>query len=214
MEPKHPDEYFKKKIEFETERLRLRRIDNGDVDDMFAYACREETTRYLLLSPHRDRYATRYVIESIRRDYRAGKYHELAIVLRESGKMIGTCGLTSFDEQNCTAEIGYVISPDYWGMGIALEAASILMNFAFCELGVKRVEAKYIKGNERSLKIMEKLGMSFEGIQRAKLKIKGVFCDIGTCAILDDEYCSVPRENLYKKFNNNSLFDHLFNRIK
>ena len=214
MEVRHPSEYFKKKIVFETERLILRRIESGDVHDLYSYACREETTRYLLWLPHQNEYATRFVIEGIKRDYRAGTYFELAVVLRESGKMIGTCGLTSFDVQNRVAEIGYVLSPEYWGMGIAREAASVLMNFAFCELGANRVEAKYMKGNESSGRVMEKLGMTFEGMQRAKMYVKGEYRDIGVCSILASEYFSVPRENLYKKFNNTTIFDGLFSRIK
>lgn len=214
MEVKHPSEYFKKKIVFETERLILRKIESGDVPDMYSYACREATTRYLLWLPHHGEYSTRYVVESIKRDYKAGSYFELAVVLRESGRMIGTCGITSFDCQNRVAEIGYVLSPDYWGKGIAKEAAEVLMNFAFCELGANRVEAKYMKGNESSRRVMEKLGMTFEGIQRSKMFVKGEYRDIGVCAILASEYFSVPRENLYKKFNGISLFDGLFGRIK
>lgn len=214
METNRPGDYFKKKIVFETERLLLRRIDSCDVADLYSYASRAETTRYLLWLPHQSEFATRCVIESIRRDYRAGNYHELAVVLKDSGKMIGTCGITSYDAQNRVAEIGYVLSPDYWGQGYAREAASVLVNFAFCELGANRVEAKYMKGNENSLRVMEKLGMTFEGIQRAKLYVKGVYRDIGVASILASEYFSVPRENLYRKFNNIGVFEGLFSRIK
>ena len=214
MEIRPPSEYFKKKILFETERLILRRIELGDAKDLYSYASREETSRYLLWIPHRSEYSTRSVIEGIKREYKAGTYYELAVVLRENGKMIGTSGITSFDQQNQVAEIGYVISPDYWGMGIAKEAASVLMNFAFCELGVNRVEAKYMMGNENSRRVMEKLGMEFEGVQRSKLFVKGAYRDIGICSILASEYFSVPRENLYKKYNGNSIFSGLFNCIK
>jgi len=214
VELRHPAEYFKKKIVFETNRLCLRRIDTRDAADMYSYSSREQTSRYLLWLPHRSEYDTKYIIERIKHDYKAGSYYELAVTLLENGKMIGTCGITAFDAQNRVAEIGYVISPDYWGMGLAREAASVLMNFAFCELGVKRVEAKYMKGNENSLKVMEKLGMTFEGIQRSKMLVKGEFRDIGVAAILSDEYFAVPRENLYKKFNNNGILDGLFHRIK
>ena len=214
VEVRDPSDYFKRKITFETERLLLRKIDTNDIHDLYAYAHREETTQYLLWSPHLSEYATRYVIESIKRDYRAGTYYELAIVLRETGRMIGTCGITAFDAQNRVAEIGYVLSPDYWGKGLAKEAAAVLMNFSFCELGANRVEAKYMKGNENSRRVMEKLGMTFEGIQRQKLFVKGEYRDIGISAILSSEYFAVPRENLYRKFNNNGIFDGLFGRIK
>lgn len=211
---KHPCEYFKRNIVFETPRLILRRIETYDAEDMYDYASRELTTRYLLWSPHNGEYATRYVIESIRRDYRMGKYYELAVILRENGRMIGTCGITTVDEANRMIEVGYVINPDYWGMGIAAEAASVMINFAFCELNANRVEAKYIKGNENSKRVMEKCGMVFEGIHRGKMLIKGHYRDIGICAILADEYFDIPRENLYRQFNKTGIFDSIFGRIK
>lgn len=211
---KHPEDYFKKNIAFETERLTLRRIDHCDSSDMYEYSSNERTTKYLLWSPHASKYATRSIIDNMRRAYRAGEYFELAVVLRETGKMIGTCGITSVDAQNHTVEIGYVISPDFWGMGIAAEAAAVMINFSFCELGAKRVEAKYICGNERSLAVMKKCGMTFEGIHRAKMLVKGEYRDIGICAITSDEYFSVSRENLYRRFNSFGLFSNIFARLK
>ena len=211
---KHPSEYFKKKITFETERLILRRIEPRDAADMYLYSCRESVTKYLLWSPHPSEYYTRCVIDKMCREYKAGTYYELAVILKENGKMIGTCGLTSVDPANFSAEIGYVLSPEYWGQGIAAEAAEVLQNFAFCELGANRVEAKYMIGNDSSGRVMEKIGMHFEGIMRSKMYVKGEFRDIGIFSILADEYFSESRENLYRKFNNIGLFDTLFSRIK
>lgn len=207
-----PGEYFSKKIVFETERLKLRRIESLDSADMFAYSSMEATSRYLLWSPHTSEYATKSIIERLRREYRDGLYYELAIVLRENGKMIGTCGITSYNEENYTVEIGYVISPQYWGMGIAAEASSVIINLAFCQLGARRVEARYIKENERSKRVMEKCGMSFEGIARNGMFVKGRSRDIGICAMTYDDYFSVPREDLYKKFNSVGYWGFKFRR--
>ena len=211
---KHPSEYFKKKITFETERLILRCIEPRDAADMYSYSCRDSVTKYLLWSPHPTAYYTGCVIDKMCREYKSGTYYELAVILKETGKMIGTCGLTSVDVTNFSAEIGYVLSPDHWGKGIAAEAAAVLQNFAFCELGANRVEAKYMIGNESSRRVMEKLGMHFEGVQRSRLFVKGEFRDVGVCSILADEYFLSKRENLYRKFNNVGLFDTLFSRIK
>ncbi|MBR2459800.1 MAG: GNAT family N-acetyltransferase [Clostridia bacterium] len=211
---KHPAEFFKKKIVFQTPRLLLRKIESGDCSDMYCYSSREQTTRYLLWNPHPGEYATRAIIDNLRNAYREGTYFELAVVLRETGKMIGTCGITSVDESNFCAEVGYVLSPDYWGQGIAAEAAAVLINFAFCELGAHRVEARFMKGNENSRRVMEKCGMSYEGMQRGKIFVKGEFKDIGTCALTAEEYFSEAKENLYRKFNNSGLFESIFNRFK
>lgn len=208
-----PGEFFAKKIVFETDHLILRRIELSDSEDMFAYSSLEATSRYLLWSPHTSEYVTRCIIERLRREYRNGLYYELAVVLKENGRMIGTCGITSYDEANYTVEIGYVISPGYWGRGLAQEASSVIINFAFCQLGAHRVEARYMKENERSRRVMEKCGMSFEGIARNGLFVKGAFRDIGICAITSDDYFSVKREDLYRKFNHVGRWSFKFRRV-
>jgi len=84
--------------------------------------------------------------------------------------------------------VGYVLNPAYWGMGIAPEAVRRVIDFGFRELNVHRIEAKYMVENARSRRVMEKVGMTFEGVKRASMYIKGEYRDIGYCAILADEF--------------------------
>ena len=109
--------------------------------------------------------------------------------------MIGTCGFTRMDELNRVAEIGYVLNPDYWGNGFATEAAKRVMEFAFEELKVNRVEARFMFGNEASLKVMHKIGMKFEGYQRESLFVKGRYRTIGIASILKREYLLLDKYN-------------------
>ena len=102
--------------------------------------------------------------------------------------MIGTCGFTSLDFKHNSAEVGYVLNSAVWGKGYAVEALTRVLRFAFIDLNVHRVEAKYIVGNERSLRVMKKCGMKFEGIRRESMFIKGNYRDIGCCSILADEF--------------------------
>ncbi|MBE6613159.1 MAG: GNAT family N-acetyltransferase, partial [Ruminococcaceae bacterium] len=110
------------------------------------------------------------------------------VVDRAAHKMIGTCGFTTLDFANNAAEVGYVLNPAYWGMGIAPEAVRRVIDFGFRELNVHRIEAKYMVENARSRRVMEKVGMTFEGVKRASMYIKGEYRDIGYCAILADEF--------------------------
>lgn len=203
-------QYFSKNIVLETERLLLRKITSNDAYDMYEYACRPETSEYLLWSPHISVSATKNVIEAMKSDYAAERFFDFAVIYKENMKMIGTVGFTSYDEKNQCAEAGYVISPDYWYKGIAAEALSAILNFAFCELGLNRVEARYMVENLNSKRVMEKCQMTYEGCFRSKLLVKGAFRDIGVCSILASEYFSVPRENIYKKSEKGSLFSKLF----
>ncbi|NLE12879.1 MAG: GNAT family N-acetyltransferase [Clostridiales bacterium] len=172
----------------ETERLFMRRMNPTDSSDMYEYACQEQVTRYLLWYPHSDRAYTKRYLEHLQGEYRRGDFYDWAVVYKAHRKMIGTCGFTSFDIENGRAEIGYVLNPAYWGQGCATEAVKAVLYFGFYQLGLNRIEARYMVGNDRSRHIMEKCGMTFEGVHRSLLYVKGVYRDIGTCAILADEY--------------------------
>ena len=123
----------------ETERLLLRPIRVSDAPDMFAYAQDPGVTRYLLWRPHPDISHTREYLEYLAGRYRLGMHHEWAMIYKENNRMIGTCGFTSFDLPHNSAEIGYVLHPDFWGKGLAKEAVMRLMAFGFAELRLHRL---------------------------------------------------------------------------
>ena len=204
--------YFQKNITLQTDRLLLRKIQPCDAMDMYEYACRPETSEYLTWEKHPYYSYTVELIRFFQREYAQGRYFDFAVVLKDENKMVGTVGFTSFDDKNRTAEVGYVINPSYHGRGIAPEALSAVINFAFCELDVNRVEAKYIVGNTPSLRVMEKCGMTHEGVQRQKMIVKGVPRDIGVCSILKSEYFSQDRENIYKENIEKGFISRLFHK--
>ena len=173
--------------ELRTERLLLRRMRVSDCYDMYEYASNDAVTKYLTWSPHPDLEYTKQYLQYIQNHYKLGDFYDWAVILREEGKMIGTCGFTRFHFPHDSAEVGYVINPAYRGRGIADEALLAVMRFGFSSLGLHRIEAKYIEGNQASRRVMEKVGMTFEGIRRGEMMIKGVYRDIGVCAILRDE---------------------------
>ena len=172
----------------ETKRLLLRRMSKRDAPDMYEYARKTEVTEYLLWYPHRDLDHTKKYLSLLEKDYRMGNFYDWGITLKESGKLIGTCGYTSIDTANLCGEVGYVLNPDYWGKGIACEAVMRVMEFGFDVLRLHRIEAKYIIGNTRSRRVMEKCGMSFEGVRRSSMLVKGEYRDIGVCAVLSSEF--------------------------
>ncbi len=171
-----------------TERLILRKMKRSDSHDMYEYAKNPIVTKFLLWDPHPDELYTERYLEYINSLYRDGDFYDWAVTLKNSKKMIGTCGFTKFDFQNNCAEIGYVINPDFWGQGIAPEAIRSVMRFGFISLNLHRIEARYIYGNEQSRKVMEKCGMTFEGYKRSSLFVKGEYKTIGSCAIISDEF--------------------------
>lgn len=182
--------YFKNPPTLETSRLILRKMLKSDCADMYEYASDNRVTEYLLWEPHPGKLYTYKYLAYLQSAYKAGKFFDWAVTCRSDGKMIGTCGFTSFDFASNSAEVGYVLNPCFWGMGIAPEALEAVINFGFITLDLHRIEAKYMLGNERSRKVMEKVGMTFEGVRRDSVFSRGKYASVGVCSIISDEYFS------------------------
>ena len=172
----------------ETERLLLRALRVSDAADMYDYARRPEVTRYLLWRPHPDVKYTKRYLEYLATRYRLGMFYDWALIHKADKRMIGTCGFVRFDCPHNSAEIGYVLHPDYHGQGLMPEAVRAVMDFGFSTLELHRIEARYMVGNAPSLRLMEKMGMTFEGVKRQSMLVKGSYRDIGSCAILKNEF--------------------------
>ena len=172
----------------ETERLILRKLMVSDADDMYEYSCDPNTTAFLTWSLHPDRYYTIDYIKFVLRQYKTGDFRDWAVIHKASGKMIGTCGFTSIDLNNKKGEIGYVYNSKFWGQGIATEALECVMAFGFEKLELNRIECRYMVENAASRRVMEKAGMTFEGVHRDFLLVKEKYRDVGICSILKNEF--------------------------
>ena len=175
----------------ETPGLTLRGMRVSDAADMFAYAKDPAVTEFLTWYPHADEEETRRYLTYVGQRYRTGDFYDWAVVDKESGHMIGTCGFTSFNCPADSAEIGYVLNPAYQGRGLATEAVRRVLAFGFEELELHRIEARFIQGNHPSRRLMERVGMTFEGFSRESMKIKGQYRTVGTCAVLKSEYAKL-----------------------
>ena len=142
-----------------TERLVMRPICRGDDADMYEYCSIPEVSKYVTWERHASLRFTKRHIKRIIRSYRRNTFHDWAL-MTSSGKMIGTCGFTSFSFDDGACEIGYVINPAYQNRSFATESARRLIRFAFEELGADSVFARYMEGNAASRRVMEKCGMT------------------------------------------------------
>ena len=171
-----------------TERLVLRPLRLSDANDMYEYSCDCEVTKYLTWEPHKNIDFTKKQIKNILDAYRNGKYYDWALELRCNGKMIGTCGFTSFDYYEDSCEIGYVLNPRYHGYALAAEAASLVIGFAFETLGASSVWARCMTGNSASRRVMEKCGLSFEKEEIKTVVKQNRLVDALRYRISSDEY--------------------------
>ncbi|UCD23720.1 MAG: GNAT family N-acetyltransferase [Gemmatimonadota bacterium] len=118
--------------------------------------------------------------------FESGKTVTLAIVL-EPEELIGAVGLV-LNELHRSAELGYWIGKPYWNQGYCTEAAQEMVRYGFEVLGLNRIQARYMTKNPASGRVMEKLGMSHEGVLRQSLTRFGTFEDAAMYSILHDEY--------------------------
>ena len=175
----------------ETERLRLVKISPEHAEDMYEYSCDPDVTKYLTWSCHSSVKETERYIKLLQKKYTAGVFNDWGLIEKSSGKFIGTCGFTSFDYEKNTAEIGYVLNKSYWGKGYAAEAAGCVMEFGFDNFGLDGYCAKCMEGNDSSMRVMQKVGMSFEGIYKNGMFIKGAYKTIIVYNVTKEKYYSL-----------------------
>ncbi len=179
-----PASYFSSLPVLETARLVLRPIRRQDAQDIFSYASDPEVARYVLWEPHKSIAETRSYIRCIRSLYRRGLPASWAVVLRETGRVIGTIGFMWYSDVNSAAELGYSFSRMFWNNGYATEALRAVIASAFSTLSVNRLEAQHDVRNPASGRVMEKCGMQKEGRLRQRIRNKEEFIDTVLYAIL------------------------------
>jgi ribosomal-protein-alanine N-acetyltransferase len=116
---------------------------------------------------------------------RRTQYH-LAVVI--GGRLIGSASLAVVSAEHRRGELGYVIHPDWWGRGIATEAAELLLQLGFQTLGLHRIEATTRPDNTASWRLMEKIGMRREGLMRDHMLMHGAWVDSLAYAILETDH--------------------------
>ena len=144
----------------QTERLRLRLFTLADVQIMFELNSDPEVIKYAEATPARDLQEARQRLEQgPLADYEKYGYGRFAVELKETGKVIGFCGIKYLPEIDLP-EVGYRYFKEYWGRGIGTEAARVCVDFARDDLKIKKLIALIVPENTGSIKVAEKLGMS------------------------------------------------------
>ncbi|MCM3493460.1 GNAT family N-acetyltransferase [Paenibacillus lactis] len=174
--------------ELETERLRLRRISMRDAEDMYAYASNDEVAQYVTWETHRSIEDSKRFIQYILAQYAKHDIAPWGIELKENGRLIGTVDFVWWRPEHQSAEIGYVLAREYWGRGIMTEAASALLKLGFGEMDLIRVQARCFEDNIGSQRVMEKIGMRYEGTLRKAMKVKDRHWNLKVFSILKEEY--------------------------
>lgn len=177
-------------VTLETERLILRKTIKEDIDELF----------YIELNPNVRRYLGVHKVGTSLNDNRNyfdfSKYDNLdfyrwGIVEKDTNKLLGCIYLNVHDEKARSYGIDYFIREDSWNKGYATEASKCILNFAFEKLNVNRIESSGAKSNPGTLKVMEHIGLKYEGVRK-----NGIFYYYG--GIQDLVLYGITKEEYYK----------------
>lgn len=145
---------------FETERLVMRRFVESDLEYVAAMRADKDVMRYIRAPQNRNESAN--WIELINSRWEKEKIGFCALFKKQTGEFVGWCGLWILAETGET-EVGYAIAKDFWGEGYAVEAAYAFLDYAFNKLKLKKIAAVADPKNTGSRRVMEKLGMDYDG---------------------------------------------------
>jgi [ribosomal protein S5]-alanine N-acetyltransferase len=178
----------KKRPSAETERLILRPFELGDAPRVKLLAGDRDIAAMTLNVPHPDEDGMAEKWIGSHQDYfEKGEQVVFAITLKPGGELIGAIGLI-LNLAHEKAELGYWIGKPYWGHGYCTEAARAALRYAFTDGGLNRVHAYHFHHNPASGRVMQKLGMKYEGRLRQHVKKWGQFIDNELYCILRSDF--------------------------
>ncbi|MCR4435057.1 MAG: UDP-4-amino-4,6-dideoxy-N-acetyl-beta-L-altrosamine N-acetyltransferase [Clostridiales bacterium] len=170
----------------ETDRLILKLLDEEDEKSILAWRNQKDIIDSLFchkgitLKEHREWYE-KYL--------RSGNRIEFIIIVKNSGRKIGTVGLSNIDYRNQKAEYGIFLGEKAErGKGYGKEASCALISYGFNELNLRRIYLKVFRDNRQAVKLYKNLGFNEEGILRKDVYKNGKFKDVMIMSILKDEW--------------------------
>ena len=161
---------------FKTDRLILRPFGERDLPYLQRYAVREDFWRYLPLNPQTPESIAGFLEKRLEDHWGEGSYH-CAIELASAGHVIGSVRVTARDPANRSGDLGYALDSAFRGMGYMTEAVRALMEVGFTELGLHRIWATADVENAPSWRVMERVGMTREGLMRQHSLIRDCWRD-------------------------------------
>jgi RimJ/RimL family protein N-acetyltransferase len=149
-------------IIFETERLLLRKFTLEDAPLLLALNSKPEVLKYIHEQPLVSIADAERVLDTIifpqYTQYQLGRW---AIIIKENKEFAGWCGLKYRSELNGETDLGYRLSPEFWGKGYATEAATACLEYGFLQKNCPEITGRAHIENAASLKILQSIGLQY-----------------------------------------------------
>jgi RimJ/RimL family protein N-acetyltransferase len=165
----------------------LREMRASDAPALFAALSSDQVSKFISPPPATVDGFARFISWAIRQR-QVGQYVCFAIVPHGQDTAIGIFQVRSLEPAFGTAEWGFALASEFWGTGIFVDGAKLLVDFAFEVLGVHRLEARAALKNGRGNGALRKLGAVQEGVLRRSFLRNGEYLDQALWTILQDEW--------------------------
>ena len=171
----------------EAKGITLRELRLSDAASLLALLTTEEVTRFISPPPTTIEGFERF-IQWARRERECGRYACFAVVPDGYDTAVGLFQVRQLDPDFGTAEWGFAIASEFWGSGLFVAGAELVVDFAFDVIGVNRLEARAAVENGRGNGALRKIGAVQEGILRKSFLRGGRYLDQSLWAILPDDW--------------------------
>ncbi|MCW8803622.1 MAG: GNAT family N-acetyltransferase [Ignavibacteriaceae bacterium] len=178
---------FKKFPELESERLLFRKIVIGDAKDLFLIRSNDDVMRFMDVSRFESISDAEKLINSVEESYKKQTGINWAIIEKLSNNFAGYFGFFRIIPEHCRAEIGYALKPEYWGKGYMYETLKRMVKFGFNEMNLHSIEANVNPDNDKSKKVLEKIGFKNEAYFRENYLFDNKFLDSIIYSLLEKD---------------------------
>ena len=154
---------------YTTNRLIIRKWKEADAQDLYEYCSDSEVTKYLTFLTYTTMAEAVTRIKAMHQLYCTGTKDaqiDFAIELKATGKVIGSIGFMGYNNKSETIELGYVLNPKFQGQGYMTESLKGMIAYIKDNEIALYIEAKCDTANKQSGKVMERAGMTYQGIRK------------------------------------------------
>lgn len=177
-------------LRFNTDRLLLRSVKLDDAKAIFSYRSDTVSNQFQGWIPKNIDEVSSFLNHGVSSTINvSGTWYQLAIVKKDDRQLIGDIGIHFLDDGGHQVEIGYTLNRNEQGKGYAAEALTNIINYLFHELNKHRIIASIDPRNEKSIRLVQRLGFRKEAHFRESLRINGEWVDDLIYAVLKKEWC-------------------------
>jgi ribosomal-protein-alanine N-acetyltransferase len=173
--------------EFESERLMFRKILLNDAKDLLLIRSNDDVMRFMDVIRFESIADAEKMIRSVEESYNKEDGINWAIIEKHSNSFVGYFGFFRIIPEHCRAEIGYALKPECWGKGYMYETINRMVRFGFDEMKIHSIEANVNPLNERSKKVLERIGFKKEAYFRENYLFNGEFLDSIIYSLLEKD---------------------------